>query len=339
MTAPTDQKRDTIVLGASAGGIDALQRILPAFSRSLEAAIFVVLHLPAAGKSVLDEVLGRATPLKTAFAVDGEAILPRRVYLAPPDRHLLLNGDRIELLRGPRENRARPAIDPLFRSAAAARGGRVLGAVLSGLLDDGAAGLHTIKRCGGLAFAQSPEDATERDMPEHAVAVLGEALDAALPADALGARLAELVGSPASAWSVPEDVWLELRMLRGEASGLEALADRGPPVPLTCPECSGPLWHFFDDRLDRYRCHTGHTFGNDSLLSAQGQQIEQALWAALKGLEQRSRMLADLAKRRGPAGPALGEARLLDESARLQQHAQILRNLLHRVVGERTGVD
>jgi two-component system, chemotaxis family, protein-glutamate methylesterase/glutaminase len=328
MSTASVEKRDTIVLGASAGGIEALSRLLPAFTLGVEASVFVVQHLPADGHSVLDQILARATSYKAAFAEDGEVILPRRVYVAPPDRHLLIDDGRIRLWHGARENRSRPAIDPLFRSAAAARRGRVIAGVLSGLLDDGAAGLLSVKRCGGIAFVQSASDAVEPEMPERAAEVLGESLDGALSADAMGAQMVALVGTPAPAGHVPADVTLELEMLLGEVAAIEALSSRGAPVPVSCPECGGPLWSLRDGRLQRYRCHTGHTYGVEGLLSAQNLQIEQALWAAIKGLDQRSQVLLNLSRdesmRRRPAAAKNFET----EAAQIRAHAQTLRDVL-----------
>lgn len=228
-------KRDTIVLGGSAGGIDALRQTLCAFGPGLDAAIFIVLHLPADAPSVLDEVLGRLTPLKTVFAKDGEPILAGQIYVAPPDCHLLLHEDHIKLSHGARENHSRPAIDPLFRSAAVARRGRVIGAVLSGLLNDGAAGLLSVKRCGGLTFAQSTDDAEWADMPRNAARLLGSALDGALPAAELGRRIAMLVGSPAPNAAVPRDVELEVEMLLRAAPGMQTLLADGLPPAVMVP--------------------------------------------------------------------------------------------------------
>lgn len=328
MSSASDQKRDTVVLGASAGGIEALLRLLPAFTPSVEAAVFIVQHLPADGNSVLDLVLSRATTYDVAFAEDGEAISPRRIYVAPPDRHLLIDRDRVRLWHGARENRSRPAIDPLFRSAAVSRSGRVIGAVLSGLLDDGAAGLLSVKRCGGLAFVQTTADAVESEMPGRAAEALDGALDGALSADALGARLAEVVGTPAPAAHVPKDIEVELEMLLGDVRGLDVMSKEAAPLPLSCPECGGPLWGIRDGRLQRFRCHTGHTYGLDSLLSEQGQQIERALWAAIKGLEQRVQVLTGLA-----GDEAVKQRRKLahnfeQEAARLRAHVQTLRDVL-----------
>lgn len=324
----TGEKRDTVVLGASAGGIEALRRLLPAFEAGTDASVFVVQHLQADGKSVLDAVLSRATPYRVGFARDGEAIVPRRVYLAPPDHHLLVDADNVRLMRGARENRSRPAIDPLFRSAAASRRGRVLACVLSGLLDDGTAGLVAVKRCGGLAFVQSAVDAIEPEMPQSAAAALGEDIDGVLTADELGRHLASLVGTSAPAAEVPEDIQLERRMMLGEVDSLEALSQRGPPVPMSCPECGGPLWALFDGRLARFRCHTGHAYTAESLLSAQAQQVEQALWAAIKGLEQRGQMLTNFAREEGSRFRATIKQRYEEEASQLRAHAQTLRDVL-----------
>lgn len=329
MAEASGEKRDTVVLGASAGGIEALLRVLPAFAQQSEASIFVVQHLPADGQSVLHEVLARALPLPVRFAVDGEAILPRHVYVAPPDRHLLIVDDRVRLIHGARENRARPAIDPLFRSAAVTRRGRVAAALLSGLLDDGVAGLMAVKRCGGLVYAQAPDDAAEPEMPRRAVEALGDMIDGVLPAEKLGTLLAAQLGTPAPPAEVPEDLRLELRMLLGEVNGLDVLS-QSPPSAMTCPECGGPLWALSDGRLHRYRCHTGHVYGSSSLLSAQERQIELALWAAIKGMEERSQMLSNLARDDKLRARTLtfSNTRFEDEAQRLRQHAQTLRDLL-----------
>lgn len=326
MSDTDPEKRDTIVLGSSAGGIEALLRLLPAFGAQTEASVLIVQHLPANGQSILDMVLARATPCPVGFAGDGEVILPRRIYLAPPDRHLLVDGDRVRLLHGARENRARPAIDALFRSAAANRRGRVVGAILSGLLDDGAAGLAAVKRCGGLAFVQNPSDAVESEMPNRASHALGRSLDGALSADELGARLASLVGTPAAAGEVPEDVWLEYRMQLGEVDAIEVLARTGAAA-LSCPECGGPLWHVLDGRLNRYRCHVGHAYSAENLLSAQSRQIERALWVAIKGLEERSQMLGSFAAS-DLGSLRVGRGHYEQEASRLRQHARTLRELL-----------
>jgi two-component system, chemotaxis family, protein-glutamate methylesterase/glutaminase len=320
--------RDTVVLGASAGGIVALEHLLPAFTRSVNASVFVVQHLPADGHSLLDQVLARATAYQATFAEDGEVILPQRVYLAPPDRHLLIENDRVRLLWGARENHSRPSIDPLFRSAAVARRGRVIGGILSGLLDDGAAGLLSVKRCGGIAFVQSTSDAIEPEMPERAAEALDGSLDGSLSAAAMGERMAELIGTPAPSVEVPPDVRLELDMLLGNITAIEVLSKEGALVPTSCPECGGPLWGLQDGRLQRFRCHTGHAYGVDSLLSGQGRQIERALWAAIKGLEQRAQMLLNLSRDETVRRRPRAAQNLEVEAEQLRRHTETLRDVL-----------
>jgi two-component system, chemotaxis family, protein-glutamate methylesterase/glutaminase len=334
MASADVEKRDTIVLGASAGGIEALLRLLPALAVGGDACVLVVVHLPADGHSSLDLVLARATAFETTFAEDGQVILPRHVYIAPPDWHLLVQGDRLRLLRGPRENRCRPAVDPLFRSAALARGARVIGAVLSGLLDDGAAGLLSIKRCGGLAFVQSSGDALAAGMPEHAALALGKALDGVLDAGALGLRLASLIGSPAPAATVSEGSALDLAMWHADMAALDALSYQAPPLPLSCSECGYPLWRMLDGCLQAVPCPTTH--GPDaSAFSERGLQIEQALWAAIKGFEQRSQMLRHLgAEEQGRHRPMSANQFECDATL-LENHAATLREVLNVSFGDR----
>jgi two-component system, chemotaxis family, protein-glutamate methylesterase/glutaminase len=330
VVSSSTEKRDTVVVGASAGGIEALRGLLPALDSS-EASVFVVVHLAANGPSLLDRVLApRAAGFAVAFARDGETVEPRRIYLAPPDRHLLLEDGRVKLWRGPMENHSRPAIDPLFRSAAIARRGRVIAAVLSGFLDDGSAGLLAVKRCGGKAFVQALDEAAEPEMPTRAAENLGRELDGALPVAELGARIAQLLGTPAPEGSVPDDIQLEMRMQLGEVNGITELGSHFPPVPVSCPECGGPLWGITDGRVQRYRCHTGHAFGLDSLLSSQSTQIEQALWAAIKGLEQRSQMLTNLSREVHVGARA---SFYKEESQRLLHHAHTLREVLLNSLG------
>jgi two-component system, chemotaxis family, protein-glutamate methylesterase/glutaminase len=337
--ASTDvEKRDTIVLGASAGGIEALQRLLPAFAIGCEASVIIVVHLPADGHSALDLVLSRATALRAAFAEDDQVILHRHVYIAPPDRHLVVHGDRLRLLGGPRENRCRPAIDPLFRSAAVARRGRVMGAVLSGLLDDGAAGLLSVKRCGGLAYVQASVDALACGMPECAARALGAALDGVLGADALGSRLASLVGTLAPGATVPKDLALELTMLESETAALDALVHHASPLSLGCPECGGPLWGVVDGRLRHGCCPAGHEPAEGGASSEQGLQIEQALWAAILGLEQRSKVLRNLAREEGKRHRPMSASLFESEALLLGNHASTLRGVLDGSLQDRPRV-
>jgi len=301
---------DTIVVvGASAGGMGVLKKILSDLPADFAAAVCVVMHI-GANKSVLPEILAKAGPLPVRHARDGDVIEPGVVLVAPPDRHLLLvdrggAGAGVVLSHGPKENYTRPAIDPLFRSAAEACGERVVGVILSGFLDDGTVGLQAVKACGGTAVVQDPNDAYARDMPASAVANV--AVDLLLPMDQIGAALTELVrrraGQPASARAparVPSWIALENRFFTGEA-GMDELEKIATPSTFTCPECHGTLWQIKAPLPLRFRCHTGHSFTVQTLDRRQGAEAEAAIWAAVRALRERERLSegqAELAEHR-----------------------------------------
>ena len=267
-------RRDIIVIGASAGGLEPLQRILGGLPDDLQASIFVVLHMGAA--SWLVTILDRAAALSVVAAKTGQKIEPGRIYAAVPDRHLLMHDQHILLRRGPRENLARPAIDPLFRSAACTFGARVIGVVLSGALNDGTAGLRAIKRCGGIAIVQQPSEAAVPDMPRSALAYAD--IDHVAPAGALAALLARLAREPAGETPpIPLEIRLEAAIAAQELVGMEADEQLGRSSRFTCPECHGALWEIDDGALLRYRCHVGHAFTGDAVLQAQEVQAEEML--------------------------------------------------------------
>jgi two-component system chemotaxis response regulator CheB len=281
-------RHDIIVIGASSGGVEALQTLVSKLPADLPAAVFVVLHIGA--QSYLGPILDRAGPLAAAPPQSGEVIRPGRIYVAPPDRHLLLHNDHILLRRGPRENMSRPAIDPLFRSAAASFGGRVIGVVLTGALSDGAAGLRAIKRCGGLAVVQDPDDATVPEMPRSALRYA--AVDRCVPIAMMAETLSALVHEPAGATpEIPEDIRMEAAIAAQEEASMETEDRLGTPSPLTCPECHGTLWEIADGTMLRYRCHTGHAFTADAMVSAQSAEAEQTLWGLLRSFQERIELL------------------------------------------------
>lgn len=321
--------RDTIVIGASAGGLEALQRLLAVFPANLPAAVLVTLHLTPAAESPLARILDRSTPLSVQFAEDGMQTRLGCVYLAPPDRHLVLNNGHMALIRGPLENRARPAIDPLFRSAAVRRRSRVIGVVLSGRLDDGSAGLLAIKRCGGIALVQDPDDAAVDSMPRNAASALGALLDGSHAIEQLGRRIVHLAGTPlGAAGAVPSDIALEHDLSEQLGTQSTRLHEMGDLVALTCPECSGPLVKLSDTSLDRYRCFTGHAFSALALLADQEDRIERALWAAVRSLEERGNTLLALVRSHHEAPQRKTGGPLEREAAQLQSHAQTLRAIL-----------
>ena len=235
---------DVIAVGASMGGQEALVALCRDLPADFPAAVLVVKHTAAHSRPLLAGILDRAGPLPASHAADGEPARPGRVYVAPPDRHLLLVGDSLRLSRGPHENLTRPAVDPLLRSVAVARGPRAVGVVLTGLLNDGASGLRAVKRCGGVAVVQDPDDAAYPDMPRAALAAVGEdRVDHRPPLADLGATLGRVVREPAGpAVPVPDDLRAEVELAGGTVDEHTQGYQSGPAVPLSCPECHGTLW-------------------------------------------------------------------------------------------------
>ena len=235
---------DVIAVGASMGGQEALVALCRDLPADLPAAVLIVKHTAPESRPLLAGILDRAGPLPVYHAADGEPVRPGRVYVAPPDRHLLLVGGALRLSRGPHENRTRPAVDPLLRSVAVARGPRAVGVVLTGLLNDGASGLRAVKRCGGVAVVQDPADAAYPDMPKAALAAVGaDRVDYRLPLADLGATLGRLVREPAGpAVPVPDDLRAEVELAGGAVDFHTQGYQAGPAVPLSCPECHGTLW-------------------------------------------------------------------------------------------------
>jgi two-component system chemotaxis response regulator CheB len=287
----TSSEHRIITIGASAGGIEALRAVLHHLPADLPAAIFVVMHISADSPGLLPEILSRNGALPAAHPVDREVPRPGRIYVAPPDHHLLLDpSGRIRLSRGPKENRFRPAIDPLFRSAAHAHGPRVIGVVLTGALDDGTAGLWAIERHGGVTVVQDPDDAFASSMPLSALRYVN--VDYCLPAAQLGPLLTRLAMEPMTASpSRPEttDMDLESRLLLGEAPSEPR--EPGRSSFYTCPECHGTLEEIAEGRLVRYRCHVGHAYSLDTLMSELTRTISEALWNALRAIEESAKLL------------------------------------------------
>ena len=292
--------RDVVVVGASAGGVEALQAMAAGLPVDLPAAVLIVLHVPRMSPSALPTILSRAGPLPAKHARDGERLGHGRIYVAPPDHHLLVLDDRVRLSRGPMENSHRPAIDPLFRSAARAFGPRVIGVVLSGARDDGASGLHAIAQRGGLTVVQDPEDALHAGMPQAALA--HGRVDHVVQAAKLGAVLGEAVRR-----TVPEPTPSEDPLLNGEVAVADAMPVTtdtlpGSPAGFGCPTCGGSLWEMQTTPLPRYRCRVGHAWSPESLLDEQASALESSLWMALRALEEKSALSRRLAHVMGEPG-------------------------------------
>jgi two-component system chemotaxis response regulator CheB len=282
-------KKDIVVVGASAGGMAALEQLVAGLPRGLPAALFIVWHLAPGVKSVLPTVLTHAGPLPACNPQDGDPIEPGRIYVGPNDHHMLLENGYIRVARGPKENRFRPAIDPLFRSAAYIYGPRVIGVVLSGALDDGTAGLWAIKLRGGTAVVQDPADAVHRSMPISALDNVE--VDHKLPVAQIGPLLGRLVREAAGPEPLMparerEKMDAEVKIAREVDSRIENILQYGELSPFTCPECHGVLATFRDGSLTRFRCHTGHAVSMATLLEAGTEQVEQRLMDALRALDE-----------------------------------------------------
>lgn len=291
------EKRNIVVIGASAGGFEAIKNLVASLPADLNAAIFIVWHMAPEVRGVLPYVLNRQNRLKAAHAVDGESIVFNRIYVAPPDRHLLLEKGYVRVARGPKENRFRPAVDPLFRSAAYSYESRVIGVVLSGALDDGTAGLWTIKSRGGLAIVQDPADAEVPSMPENAAAAVE--VDYSVSLSEMGPLLVQLtaqVAEPPKKVDMEEKnkTKLEVRVAAQQDVPEEKMLRLGTFTPYACPECHGVLSAIKEGNIIRYRCHTGHAYSADSLLTSITENIEDTLWNAIRGVEESIILLNNL---------------------------------------------
>ena len=287
--------RDIIVIGGSAGATAPLKDILGRLPVDLPAAIFIVLHIPAQGIGILSTVASAAGKLPVRQAESGMVIENGHVYLAAPDHHLLLAESHIMLGRGPRENMVRPAIDPLFRSAALHYGPRVIGVVLSGLLSDGAAGLSAIKRCGGVALVQDPADAIADEMPLRALEAT--TADLCVPSARLGDVLSDLVREkPGVRLPIPPEIRLEVAIAAGERSGSDKLVPVAHPAALSCPSCGGVLSKINATPPLRFRCQVGHAFTADVLAKEQEGRVDEALRVALRIIEERAELVHRMAE-------------------------------------------
>jgi two-component system chemotaxis response regulator CheB len=322
-------RREIIVVGASAGGLNPLMQILSDLPAELPASVFVVSHLSTSGNGHLVSVLSRSGPLRVKWAEDREAVEHGTVYVAPANYHLLLNEGQVRVLFGPRECGSRPAADVLFRSAAAAYNSRVIGVVLSGKLDDGSCGLRAIKQCGGTAVVMDPSHAEEPEMPQNALREVE--VDHCVAPDAIGPLLRELVQQRvAPRAAVPEEIAIENRIAQaGMTEGDDAPGAHGDSF--TCPECGGEL-RPFESGDGSYRCFLGHAYGANSLLDAQRKQVEQALWVALRALTDRKRILERMAQQYQEKGWSRMAHSMTERVNEVGKQYELLRDVLTDLV-------
>jgi len=322
-------KRRVVVIGSSAGGIDALRKFFSSFPHDTSASFLVVQHLSPHSASELDRILQKCTRMHVAFAQDGQRLMPNTVYLAPQDRHLMIEGNQVRVTRGPKECRARPAVDVLFRSAALSFGPRVIGVILTGALDDGTAGLWQIKDRKGLAFVQDPDEAPYSSMPVSAIEHV--------KVDHVGTintLVLEIVKMLATRAQLPESEGPSERLkietlIALEGNGLQAgVMSLGQVSKYTCPECHGVLVQIEEGSGVRFRCHTGHAYSPKSLLVEVNDAIDKGLWDAIRAIEERILLLrqrADIADAAGESNIAL---RLRDQAEQAKEKYQPLRALV-----------
>ena len=289
--------RDIVVVGTSAGGVEALRALVGGLPADFPGSVFVVMHTAPDSPGVLAQILDRAGPLPAAYAANRERIHPGHVYVAPPDCHLLLEPGVTRVTHGPKENRFRPAVDPLFRSAAQVYGPRVVGVILTGGLDDGTSGLWTVKRLGGLAVVQNPDEAF---MPSMPLSALGQVeVDHTLPVAEIGpllARLARMSVAEQGGYEVPEELNIEVGIAKEDRALDLGIGKLGEPSIFTCPECHGTLLQLRENGRTRFRCHTGHAFSADSLLAEITENVEASLWSSIRVIDESVMLMRHMAE-------------------------------------------
>jgi two-component system chemotaxis response regulator CheB len=322
---PADFK-PLVLIGASAGGVTALRRLASELPADLQAPVAMVLHI-GPHPSHLPELLQAAGPLPASHAHDGQLLRPGHLYVAPPDHHMLIDGPVLRLTRGPKEHHSRPAIDPLFRSGALSHGSSVVGVVLTGLLDDGTAGLQAIKECGGTAVVQAPEDAEEPSMPLSALKHVQ--VDHCVALKGMAALLVELTRRPPGPALQPPPKWLhEHDLALGKGDPMEHLEAIATPSTFVCPDCKGGLWTISGSRPIRFICHVGHSFTLQTLLHAQALATDEALWTAIRALQEKRLLFDKSAEALRSEGDDAQAQWSAQEARALQRQERLLRHLV-----------
>jgi two-component system chemotaxis response regulator CheB len=320
--------RDVIVVGTSAGGLHALKELVRGLPGDLNATVFVVRHVAPASESLLPKLLQQTSQLEVTQAVNGEEFKRSHIYIAPPDHHMMLEDGHIILSNGPKENRTRPAIDPLFRSAALTFGSRVAGVVLTGDLDDGTAGLWCVKYCGGVTVVQDPNDAASPGMPRSALRHVQ--IDHCLPIAEIGTLLSQLAGDPVpdATEVVLNQMEIENCIARGDREAVHKLDKVGKLTHFTCPECHGTLWQLRDDNFIRFRCTSGTANTAENLIREQSEITEQFLHAALRETEENRHLGHYLSEHARETGDRNAADSFLFQTAENERKAHLIHQAL-----------
>lgn len=320
-----------VVIGASAGGLKALKELISQLPKDFPLPLLVVRHISpdATGNVLLDE-LNKLNTVKCQHAESGKDLKAGYLYMAPSDHHLLIDGNlKMLVTKGAHENRSRPAIDPLFRSAAVGFGSGVIGILLTGYLDDGTAGMKVIKRCGGTCIVQDPEEADYPAMPRNAMNNVE--VDYCLPISEMGNLLNKLIQQKLPKHeTVPEDVKTEAKIAERVLSDLSSVNKLGDQVPFNCPGCGGVLWKIKKDNSLRFRCHTGHAYTAAALLAEQTEKIEETMWSALRMFEERKNLLTEMAQEK----KGISSKSALERANKSQVHIDRIRAILNSAESE-----
>lgn len=315
-------RREIVAIGGSAGSIEVIRQICRGLPADLQASILIAVHVAASSPNLLAGILDSGGPLPASTAVDGEPLQDGRIYVAPADHHLLIDGRTVSLGRGPRENMSRPAIDPLFRSVGISAGPRAVGILLSGMLNDGASGLADLKRCGGVTVVQNPLDAVESEMPR--TALLASDVDYRAPASDLADLISRLMQEePGPDLSPPASVALEVAIAMGRPSDSSVIGEIADPVPLACPGCGGTLSQIRRSPL-RFRCQVGHGFTAEALAHEQEGSVDEAFRIALRVIAERAVLMEKMALDALQAGRTAAAATFEDRAREYRGSAAIL---------------
>ncbi len=322
--------RDIVAIGTSAGGFEALLFLAKGFSKDFPASVLITIHLPGGFRSSLDDILSRVGPLRATFAKEGEVIERSRIYIAPPGQHLLMNGHHLRLGIGPKENGSRPAIDPMMRSVAVCCGNRAIGAVLTGMLMDGASGLSAISQTGGTTLVQDPADAAFPEMPETALKHVKP--DHVAHLKDMPGLLGALVQQPAGIQVTPPDqLRYEVEIAMSGRASIDGMDWFGERSPLTCPECGGVLWELKGGPVPRYRCHIGHAYGAEQMAVGLDGNLSRAMAIALRALNERSALVGKMSEQANEAGrPELARS-WSAKAQEFEKEAEVIREAIMRL--------
>lgn len=319
---------DIIVIGASLGGVEALKSLVASLPEDLPATLCIVLHLPAGYHSKLPEILSQSGPISAFHPRDGEPLRPGCIYVAPSDRHLLVEPGRVRVVKGPRENNHRPAVDPLFRSAALAYGARVVGVVLTGALNCGTSGLIAIKSQGGVAVVQDPADAYCGDMPRNALEYV--AADYCVPLAELGELLARLARTPIDSSRKrrpPKGMEQEVGTQLAAPDAINKAPLEGTPSHFSCPDCGGVLFELSEQGLLRFRCRVGHDYTAEALVPEQQHTVDSALWSAVRALEEKAALARRMAANARMRNQSFSLPRYEEQAREAEQQALLIRQV------------